>query len=99
MTDESPRCEYCQEPLEADELDHGAVKAMRMHKACMFRAVGGSVAHLERRCDCYVPGSTEGDPPGMTLRQAAQAAVDTFRRLNRFTLRERADAYERHIRN
>jgi hypothetical protein len=40
----------------------------------LFRAVAGSVAHLERRCGCFVAGSTEGDPPGMTKRQAALAA-------------------------
>jgi len=40
-----------------------------------LRLVIGSVAHLERRCCCYVPGSTEDDPPHMTPRQAARAAL------------------------
>jgi ribosomal protein L37E len=86
-------CLYCQEPVDDDELEH-----MRMHKACMFRSVAGSVAHIERRCGCYVPGSAEGDPPGMTLRQAAEAAVDTWRRKQLTKLRK-TEAYERHIRN
>ena len=60
------RCAYCDELLEA-----GA----EMHKECTFRAVAGSVAHIEERCACYVPGSTETDPPGMSKREAAKAAV------------------------
>jgi hypothetical protein len=40
-----------------------------------MRAIIGSVAHVEHRCSCFVPGSTESDPPGMTRREAANAAV------------------------
>jgi hypothetical protein len=49
------------------------------HLECGFRAVGGSVAHVEQRCGCFVPGSAEGDPPGLTKRQAARAALDAYR--------------------
>jgi hypothetical protein len=51
-----------------------------MHMECVFRSICGSVAHVERRCGCFVKGSEEGDPPGMTLRQAAVAAVQAFER-------------------
>jgi|HubBroStandDraft_1064217.scaffolds.fasta_scaffold32770_4 hypothetical protein len=46
-----------------------------MHYECGLRGIIGSVAHLQRRCSCYVPGSEEGDPPGMSKREAAKAAV------------------------
>jgi hypothetical protein len=35
----------------------------------------GSVAHLQKRCHCYVPGSEENDDPSLTLREAARAAA------------------------
>lgn len=56
----------------------------RYHLECAFRVVVGSVGHILRRCPCY--GGTEDDPPGMTKRQAAQAA---------FELRWRADLFGR----
>jgi hypothetical protein len=46
-----------------------------MHVECLLRLTIGSVAHIERRCGCYVAGSTESDPPHMTLREAARAAM------------------------
>jgi hypothetical protein len=62
-------CTYCYEPLDVPR--HLAY----LHRECAFRAVAGSVAHLQKRCSCYVPGSMESDPPGMTPRQAALAAL------------------------
>lgn len=52
-----------------------------MHMDCGLRGVIGSVAHLSKTCSCFVNGSTENDPPGMTKRQAAEAAVKLWRRL------------------
>jgi hypothetical protein len=40
----------------------------------------GSVAHIERRCGCYVSGSMEGDPPEATRREAARAALNAWQR-------------------
>jgi len=48
------------------------------HPECNFRAIMGSVAHIEERCQCFVPGSTETDPKGMTCREAARAAVGAW---------------------
>lgn len=45
------------------------------HRACWLRQMVGSVAHLERRCGCYVPGATELDPPHLSKRAAAEAAA------------------------
>lgn len=47
----------------------------------MFRAVVGSVAHLQRTCSCYVEGSELNDPPGLSLREAAKAAWDLHLKL------------------
>lgn len=49
-----------------------------MHFACGFRAVAGSVAHITRRCGCFVPGSSESDAPELTKRQAARAALGAW---------------------
>lgn len=65
-------CQYCGEPLEAGET--------MGHQECRFRMVGGSVAHIERRCSCYVPGADETDPPGMSLREGARAALRAYRK-------------------
>ena len=45
--------------------------------------VAGSVAHIEQRCSCFVQGSDEGDPPGMGLREASQAALKTWLRVHK----------------
>ncbi len=45
------------------------------HEACAARAILGSVAHQQRRCGCFVPGSTESDDPALSRRQAAVAAL------------------------
>ena len=75
-------CAHCDEPiLETDERMPFNAGAVMMHRNCGLRGILGSVAHLQGRCSCYVPGSTEGDPEGLTLRQAAEAAVREWRRL------------------
>lgn len=66
-------CAYCDEPVAIQD-----VGVQQFHQECKFRMVVGSVAHVTRRCSCYVMGSTEGDPPGMTLRQAASAALEAW---------------------
>ena len=73
-------CAYCTEPvLDTEDYVDGA--SQRFHRECMFRAVAGSAAHLLHECTCY--GGTREDPPGMTLRQAAVLAYDTFQMLER----------------
>jgi hypothetical protein len=66
-------CVWCEEPVEVDEGDDRF--SQPMHWECGFRSVAGSVAHIEHRCGCYIPSSERGDPPGMTKREAARAAV------------------------
>lgn len=73
-------CHYCSEAIVAGDdgwIDSGGAV---FHRACFMRNFIGSVAHIQRRCSCYVPGADEGDPPGMTLRQGAEAALDAHQR-------------------
>ena len=74
------KCEYCCEPI--GKNDSGLVydDGSPIHRNCHLRQVIGPVAHIELRCGCFVKGSTEADPPGMTRRQAADAAVEAFER-------------------
>jgi hypothetical protein len=73
-------CAHCLEKIE--EGDSGVVYANgpAAHRNCFLRGVLGSVAHIEKRCSCYVRGSIEGDPAGMTARQSADAAVAAWAR-------------------
>jgi hypothetical protein len=76
-------CVYCDEIVKLEDnadvvlTPEGPRPA---HPECNFRAIMGSVAHIEKRCDCYVPGSTDHDPPDMTKREAAKAAVRAWHR-------------------
>lgn len=77
------RCDYCGEPIVPPDKWPAHLRTMNVHEECAFRLLG-SAAHWEKRCSCYVPGSTENDPPHMTRREAAKHAMETFRRLNPF---------------
>lgn len=75
-------CLHCEEPITIDDfgyitpvVEESGVRLVPYHYACFLRGTIGSLAHQEHRCSCYVSGSDEGDPPGMTKRQAAEAAV------------------------
>lgn len=81
------RCLHCGEgvlPTDAQEtvrlIRPTGYEYRHVHAACAARQVIGSVAHIERRCACYVPGADEGDAPGLTRRQAAEAALEAFQR-------------------
>lgn len=70
-------CGFCGESVEG--VDESPIEgAQPLHRECGIRLVVGSVAHLERRCSCYVRDSDESDPPWMTLREAARAAARLY---------------------
>jgi hypothetical protein len=73
-------CTYCDEPVYAGEQST-AFPSQAMHTPCAFRMAVGSVAHVLRRCHCFQPGSQLNDPPGLTKRQAARAALDLFQQI------------------
>lgn len=62
-------CLRCEEPLS----EGGASRSGDTHQECLMRAVLGSLGHQRMRCSCF--GGTEEDPPHMTKREAALAAV------------------------
>ena len=72
-------CSHCGEKIEAGDDGIRYANGPVAHRNCFLRGFIGSVAHLERRCSCYVPGATCTDPPGLTRRQAADAAVKLYR--------------------
>lgn len=77
-------CFHCEEPIAADDdgllvaspAADGGWKQLPVHMECNLRIVVGSVGHQNAKCSCF--GGTEEDPPGMTKRQAAAAAVRLF---------------------
>lgn len=77
-------CVWCGERVDdienARQVTHvdfrGRMRERLLHAECSLRGVIGSLAHIERRCSCY--GGSEDDPPGMTKREAAQAAVRAY---------------------
>jgi hypothetical protein len=77
VTPDDPGCPQCGEPILPGGLTQATNGgALVYHRECLIRSIVGSVGHLLRRCPCF--GGVEGDPPGMTDRQAARAACDLF---------------------
>lgn len=75
-------CIHCREEIElGDEGVCYAFDGPPVHRNCFLRQIVGSLAHIEKRCSCYDPFAFEGDPTGMTRRQAADAAVAAWERL------------------
>ena len=81
------RCSWCDEALLPDDDRYTFANGPQAHRVCALRQVIGSVAHLEHRCACYVPGATCRDPDGISRRVAAEAAVRLWRVLARDELR------------
>jgi len=76
----STTCDYCHEEVLPGEVTEGRLNGKPAHQECLFRGVAGSAAHILRKCSCF--GGTRHDPPGLTTRQAAKLALDTYRALN-----------------
>lgn len=77
-------CDHCREKVHGAP-GSGYVAADRgelFHRNCFIRTIVGSVAHQLKTCSCYVPGSTEGDAPELTRREAADAAARLFKHLS-----------------
>lgn len=79
-------CNWCKESIQEGELgllipSWPEGEEHPVHQECFLREVLGSVGHQQKRCSCF--GGTEEDPPGMTKREAAKAAVDFYYREHR----------------
>ena len=71
MSDLQPDlCIRCNEPILPGEANW---IVRDMHDECAIRSAAGSLAHLQMRCSCVVPGAIETDPPELTQREAAKA--------------------------
>lgn len=82
-----PLCFHCKEPvLPGEEAPQnvrsfnadGTVRVDEWHRECALRSIIGSVGHLRGTCSCN--GGAEDDPPGMSRREAARAAVAEWER-------------------
>lgn len=72
-------CAWCQEPiLPGERADN---QGGDFHQECLFRAGAGSVGHILHRCSCH--GGNQEDPPGLTKREAARAAREVCRELQK----------------
>jgi hypothetical protein len=71
-------CLYCAEPIVEGDSGISLGRFVR-HRECILRHVVGSVGHQLGTCSCH--GGSEEDPPGMTKRQAARAAVEFYERV------------------
>lgn len=65
------RCARCSEEITVLDL-RAPFDETPLHYECGLRMALGSIAHVEKRCGCYVPGSDAGDPEGVSKRQAAR---------------------------
>lgn len=80
-------CLWCDELI--DEGDSGVTMPFlgaghnthmgALHVECHLRQALGGVNHIEGKCLCC-GGDADPDPPGLTLREAAIAAVAAFER-------------------
>lgn len=81
-------CAWCSEPIAEGDAgfmlplvtESGAVDKP-YHENCFLRQIVGSVGHLRGVCSCN--GGSEEDPPEMTARQAANAAVEYYLELQK----------------
>lgn len=75
------RCNEWIAPIDAGVVQHlvgtEGPASIAYHYECHARSIIGSLGHLQKRCSCY--GGTEEDPPEMTQREAAKAALAFFR--------------------
>jgi hypothetical protein len=66
-------CVYCGELMTVAEVARAVISTLPWgevcwtHQACAVRQVVGSVAHQQRRCQCY--GGTDDDDEGLTKLQ------------------------------
>lgn len=74
-------CVHCGELIDEDDSGFAYMNGPVAHRDCFIRGAVGGLNHVLGRCSCC--GGTEPpDPPGMTIREAAEAAVAAYRRIH-----------------
>ena len=78
-------CLHCEEPIRDGDpgmlmphFDGESARERPYHRECMLRGVVGSVGHQLKRCSCR--GGQQEDPPFLSRRRQALAAVFLFER-------------------
>lgn len=72
-------CIHCEEPIGEGDDGIRYANGPVAHYECQLRSVVGGVNHILGRCSCC-GGTEDPDPPGMTRREAAKAAVRLYER-------------------
>lgn len=77
-------CPRCGEPIALEDWIEpvlGLGEGRRLyHLECFMRGVVGSIGHQQGLCMCHGGPGTLDDPPELTNRQAARAAIDHYLR-------------------
>ena len=80
-------CAWCEEKFVANEsgvviphVDDNTVQNLPYHSECSLRFIVGSLGHVLGECQCF--GGDMDDPPNMTKRESAKAAIKAFKKLN-----------------
>lgn len=68
------QCIWCREGYEPDDCGVRYANGPTSHYECFFRQTIGGVNHILGKCWCC-GGQEDPDPPGMSVREAAKAAV------------------------
>lgn len=75
------KCCWCNEEFVAEDQGLLIPQNSYYHKDCFLRSVLGSVGHQRKQCNCF--GGSLEDPPELTAREAAIAAVNEFNKSTR----------------
>jgi hypothetical protein len=67
-------CMFCEEPFEEGDSGWVYASGQPTHTECGLRSVLGGVNHQLGLCSCC-GGTLPPDPPGLSRREAAQAAL------------------------
>ena len=70
-------CIWCEEPIEDGDDGIQYINGPVAHRECWLRQGLGGANHINGTCTCR-GGSNPPDPPGLTRREAAKAAIQAF---------------------
>ena len=75
-------CAHCEEPLLPREklltFEYDDGTKAPVHVECFMRRILGSAAHQLKECSCHLGPAGREEPPGLTKRQCARLALDTY---------------------